>query len=127
MQAYRKDTLLLTRHGRVWDADMLVRSVLEGTAKYAFLCTKDVVEQAARTTEYWHILPECDRLKRHERVAQFRAMIGELGPSGAAVRELLVTEEEAVRIKIQYPRRDRQSLAQKWSFNLSYAPLRRAV
>lgn len=48
-----ESALLVTRHGRVWDADMLVRSVLEGTAKYAFLCTKDVVEQAARTTEYW--------------------------------------------------------------------------
>src|SRR5450759_527048 len=76
-----ESALLLTRHGRVWDADMLVRSVLEGTAKYAFLCTTDHAEQARRATEYWHILPEFDRIKRHDRVTQFGSMIGELGAS----------------------------------------------
>jgi len=47
---------------------------------------------------------------------QFLPALGELGPSGEASRELLLNEEEAANIRTTYPRKERQALAQKWSF-----------
>lgn len=112
-----ESALLPASFSRVWDAEILIRSVLEGTAKYLFLCTKDSATRATRIEEYWNILPEFDRLKRHDRITQFLSVLGELGPSGDALRELLLTEKEVVNIRAAYPRKERQALAQKWSFN----------
>jgi hypothetical protein len=112
-----ESALLLVGFGRLWDADMLVRSVLEGTAKYMFLAPKDPTEREGRCREYWHVLPEFDRLKRHERVKQFAADIGKQGRATEAFRELQMSDEEAAQLRAQYPRRDRHTLAQKWSFN----------
>jgi hypothetical protein len=111
-----ESALLLTRFGRVGDAEIVLRSVLEGTAKYLFLCTQDPSTRAERVEEYWNLLPEFDRLKRHERIAQFRSVIGDMSPSADTLRELLLSEEEAARLRAAYPRKQRQALAQRWSF-----------
>ncbi len=112
-----ESALLLTRYGRVWDSEILVRSVLEGTLKYAFMCHPDQQTRAARVEEYWTIMPEHDRLKQHERIAQFRDLIGKTSPASAAFGELLLTDEEARALCTAHPRKTRQALAQKWSFS----------
>ena len=111
-----ESALLLTRFSRVWDAEIVLRSLLEGTAKYLFLATQDPATRAERVAEYWTLLPEFDRLKRHERIAQFRNAIGDMSPSADTLRELLLTEQEAARLRALYPRKQRQALTQKWSF-----------
>jgi hypothetical protein len=112
-----ESALLLTRYARVWDAEVLYRSVLEGTVKYLFMCHADPAVRATRVAEYWQLLPEHDRLKRHERIAQFRSLIGKTSPSSETLGDLLLTDEEAAALRAQYPRKQRKALAQQWSFS----------
>lgn len=63
-----ESTLLLVQLDKAWDADILCRSIIEGTAKYAYILQGDDEEiWIERANEYWHIHPEimlkkdCDR------------------------------------------------------------------
>jgi hypothetical protein len=112
-----ESALLLIENARVWDAEMLVRSVLEGTYKFAFMCVHDDVERDLRVQEYYSDLPDIDRIKKHERVA---ALLDDVeDPDCNECRpfhDLLLTDEELSSLRQRYPRKLRQALEQRWAF-----------
>ncbi|OHB52350.1 MAG: hypothetical protein A2Y12_19490 [Planctomycetes bacterium GWF2_42_9] len=62
-----ESTLLLILNCKIWDADILLRSVLEGTFKLIFLLKGSNEEQISKAKEYWELLPDIMRLRRHLR------------------------------------------------------------
>lgn len=68
-----ESALLLISYEHLWDAEILVRSVIEGTLKYAFLCVGSENELLEKVQEYWEDLPEITRMKRHGRVQALTA------------------------------------------------------
>jgi len=52
-----ESALLLIEHGCLWDAEILIRSVTEGTAKFAFMAIGTCEERAKKVKEYWIDLP----------------------------------------------------------------------
>lgn len=113
-----ESALLLISYERLWDAEVLVRSVLEGTLKYAFLCIGSDAERDEKVKEYWEDLPEITRMKRHRRASEILDMVD--NPSAVewrSLKDLLVDSAELDSLRVKYPRSLRQKLEQKWSFN----------
>jgi hypothetical protein len=112
-----ESALLLIQSARVWDAEMLVRAVVEGTYKFAFMCVRSDEERTLRIDEYYDHLPAINRLKRHDRAS---TLIQEAEDPNAVqwrpIRDLIIEEPELTVLRAQFPRKQRQLLEQKWAF-----------
>lgn len=119
-QLTSETAFLLLANGRLWDAEILIRSVTEGTAKYAYMGMAPSAERQRRVNEYWFDLPEADRLKRHERISGFLSLLGEAEVADAQwdpLKQMLLEKAEQERIWSQYPRQMRKEMSHKWSFS----------
>jgi hypothetical protein len=111
------DSALYLVHGqRLWDAEIVLRSVLEGSLKWIYLLESEATF-TARCLEYCDALPAIAQLKWHARAAAALKChadpgAGELRP----YRDLLLTDEEAARIRAAYPRQTRRALEDRWGF-----------
>lgn len=111
--------LILVANGSLWEAEMLARAVMEGSIKYAFLCsgeTSDELEE--KVDEYWEQLYEIEQLKEHKRSAHFLSIVGEDAvQEWKPIKEKLLPDVEFEELQKKYPKRTRQSIEQKWSFS----------
>lgn len=113
-----ESALILISHCKLWDAESLVRSVIEGTYKFAYLClgSKSEIEQKVR--EYEDDLHEISRLTRHARAEAFLAVVkNPQAVSWKPLRDLLLKKEEVAELSARYPQKLRTQLKQKWSFH----------
>lgn len=99
----------------VWDADMLVRSVVEGTCKLAFMCTRDEKERKKRVNEYWHDWREISRISRHERAQEILSVGNVSADQRRPLQDLLLPEEQLAALKARYTSKVRNALNQRWS------------
>ncbi len=112
-----ESTLLLIRHGRLWDADILFRSILEGSMKFIYLCNKNSDNRTQLNEEYSIVLPEMVRIRRESRLQElFNVLLDKDAPEWEAFRKLQLSKEELERLTTQFPRKLRDTLEQKWSF-----------
>src|SRR5579872_4895894 len=116
-----ESALLLVANYRLWDAEILVRSVLEGTYKFIYLCTSDERERGSRAHDYWHVLPEIYRLKSHLKVSAFLEMVDKVAGDSTddkwrPLRDLMISEDEVVEIRQRLPKHVRRKLEDAWSF-----------
>lgn len=113
-----ESALILISSKRLWDAEVLVRAVIEGTFKFIFLCVGDEEERKNKVKEYWDDLPEVTRIKRHQRLEEFLSKVDDQNADEwKPFRDLLIPSAELDLLKTKYPRKTRQQLEQKWSFN----------
>lgn len=108
--------LLLVSELKFWDAEVLARSVLEGTFRLAFLC-EDIDEQGEeRTHQFLDVIPEIARLRRHSRLEGFFSQAPDPEhPKWRPFRDLLLTDAEKQELRMRYPRSTRSKLEQAWS------------
>ncbi len=111
-----ESALLLTAYGQLWDAEILVRSVFEGSLKLVYLLqTKDSFEQ--RHEEYRHDLFRIALLKDHAKVAELLAALPNRDhPSWKPLSDRLLSEEERIKISARYPQAQRRPLDTRWGF-----------
>lgn len=103
---------------QLWDAEILLRSVIEGTIKYVFLCFGKSQELEEKADEFLDTLPEIDELTQHKRVEAFLAGVN--NPNGHEwdiLKESILEQSRVDYLKAKYPRKVSQQLKQKWSFN----------
>ncbi len=111
-------SLLLINQAQLWDAEILLRSVTEGTIKYVFLCLGNDLELSEKATEYLESLPELDELTSHKRIESFLANVGNPdAPEWDILKNELLSPAEFTNLQSKYPRRTADALRQKWSFN----------
>jgi len=112
-----ESVFLLLANQKIWDADILIRSVLDGTFKFVFILDGTEKEHLEKATEYWEILPEMARLSRHQRASNLLNAFKETNfKLTRPIANLMLTSEEEKGLRLRYPKRDRKKLAQKWSF-----------
>ena len=109
---------------RLWDADVVVRSVTEGSLKFAFLLLGDAAERKTKLHEYEHVLFELSALKRSARVEEILAVMP-ADEDSQSLRELVLSPEHAEQIRAAYPREVRRTIEQRWSFGEICAALKR--
>lgn len=113
-----ESAFLLIGNVKLWDTDILIRAVVEGTFKFAFLCSGTESERPVRLRQYWDDLPETTRLKRHQRVEEFLTKVENPdADEWKPLKDSLLEPEELEALRAKYPRKVRQQLEQKWSFN----------
>ncbi len=109
---------LLILNCKIWDADILLRSVLEGTFKYVYLLMGSPEEQKRKANEYWNIMPDMARLARHHRATNIlKAVDAEDMLMWRPIHELTIDNIEAESLSKKYTRKEKQKLGQKWSFS----------
>lgn len=75
-----ESVLLLAKLDKAWDADILCRSVIEGTAKYSYiLYGSDQSTWTDRCHEYWHLHPAIMLKKDCARAAKLKVQFPENG------------------------------------------------
>lgn len=113
-----ESSLLLISYLRLWDAEMLLRSVMEGTVKYIYLCLGGTGELATKVDEFLEDLRNISKLKNHQRVSAFLAEVDDASlDEWAILRQVLIEDTEVDALRLRYPRQVAQRLQQKWSFN----------
>lgn len=113
-----ESAILLLLHNRLWDVEMLMRSVLEGTMKLAFISTSDKTLRESRADEYWNILPDMDRLRDHERLVALLADVDNPDDDEwRPFRDMLLDASMIDELRQKYPRSMRRKLQHQWTFN----------
>ncbi|MBR8387650.1 hypothetical protein KDX26_35195 [Burkholderia cenocepacia] len=112
-----ESSLLLIHSGREWDADIISRSVMEGSVKLAYMLYGSTSEIEAKVDEYWQVLPLFFAIRHGENARQFLDAV----PDADALewqpfKELLVEPEEVSSIRASYSKRARQEIEERWSF-----------
>lgn len=113
-----ESVLILVANNKLWDADILTRSVLEGSLKLSNIAygTKEEVE--TKLHEYCHVLPEITRLKTHDRLSQFIEFVGDqVTVDTIPYQDLLLSKEDLASIRARFPKSDRKVIEEKWSFH----------
>lgn len=109
---------LLLAYGRLWDADMLIRSIYEGTAKLCFLTDGDAAERAVKMTEYATDIPDAMRVKKSDRVSKLLKDVRDpTDPQWDGLCGIQVDAAEAEELRKRYPRDLQRRLNHRWSFH----------
>lgn len=113
-----ESSLILIQEGQEWDADIINRTIIEGTVKYIYMISCNDKKQHERANEYSHLLPNFSAIRRHERAKKF---LDELennnGLSWKVIEEQLLTEEQIIEYRSGLNRKERKAIEQKWSFS----------
>jgi len=113
-----ESSLILVREAKEWDADMIIRSVMEGTIKYAFLMSGEASEVRQKAFEYWEQLPNFSAIRHHDRALAFLNEVANPDdPEWLPFKKLLLTQEEIDYLRNGTNKKDRNLLEQKWSFS----------
>ena len=107
---------ILIQNGALWEAEMLGRSVFEGSCKFAYLCAGTSSERVAKANEYLYVVPELATMRRHRRIETLLALQepdadeSRLRP----LRDLLIPDDEWALLRAKYSKADRQRIEQRW-------------
>jgi len=112
-----ESALILIANYRLWDTEILYRSVLEGTIKLFYLTSGSVQEIAKKSSEFWIEIPECKRISRHYKAKELLEKTDDGSPKNLPLREVLLTDIELHELTDKYPNKYRRQLEQKWSFS----------
>lgn len=111
-----ESALLLCAYGQLWDAEMLIRSVLEGSLKFAYLLqSREHFDERHR--EYADHLFAIGRLKDHQKAAGLLANVR--NPDAVEwrpIRDRLLSDEERADLRASYDRITRKDLETRWGF-----------
>ena len=117
-QLSSESVLILVSNMKVWDAEIVLRSVIEGTFKFVYLCLGTDSEIDKKFSEYNQHLPEVNRIKRHKRLLEFLAVIEDPeSKEWKPFRDLLLSDQELQTLEAHYPRAKRKKLENQWSFH----------
>jgi hypothetical protein len=112
-----ESALLLIRAEKEWDADLITRSVMEGSFKFTYMLEGSCAEVEEKANEYWRVLPLFYRIRHGENAKKvFERLANPNAPEWRPLQDLLVDDEEVAAIRASYSRAERQALEEKWSF-----------
>lgn len=111
-----ESAFLLCAYGQLWDAEVLVRSALEGSLKLAYLLQARETF-AARHSEYADQLFEIALLKNHRKAAGLLTAVSNPdAPQWRPIRDLLLSDCEVAELSARNDKVARRSLETRWGF-----------
>lgn len=109
--------LVLVELNKVWDADILLRSVIEASIKFIYLLDEPA-QFNERYFEYAEVLPEMATIKNHLRAKTTLESLALLGIEGhEAFENLLLSDKEFEYLNKKFPKKIRRNIEARWSFN----------
>lgn len=112
-----ESVLLLIRAEKEWDADLIARSVMEGSFKVTYMLQGSHTDIEEKATEFWHVLPLFYAIRHGENMKKlFEHLPDPNAPEWRPFQDLRISDEEISATRARYSRSDRQILEEKWSF-----------
>lgn len=108
-----ESALILIQHEKEWDAEIIERSLIEGSVKFFYLTTGTEEETKQKAHEYWNIIPDMSSLRKSDKIAETLSVIPEPHPKG--LTDLILSQEEIEELRSLYNKKQISSLNQKWS------------
>jgi len=115
-ERYQSATLLI-QEGRLWDAEILLRSAAEAVFKLLFIARAEEAERVKRLEEYSVTLSRIADLRQSERARSKLATLPGDSPDCSVFAAIVLPPEAEAQIRAQLPRKVRQALNAKWSFS----------
>ena len=108
--------ILLLNHG-IYDADILLRTVMEGTVKYCYLMTGTKKERNEKYLEYKIKLPEISRIFDHRKAVEAVEILQEFSDNNTKPFECdILSNDELSRLMTLYPKKLQLAIKKKWSY-----------
>jgi hypothetical protein len=112
-----ESVLLLIRAEKEWDADLIARSVLEGSFKFTYMLQGAHTEIEEKANEFWNVLPLFYAIRHGENVKKmFEHLPDPNAPEWRPFQDLRISDDEVAATRVRYSRSERQALEEKWSF-----------
>lgn len=109
--------LILLLNRAIYDADVLLRTVMEGTIKYCHLMVGTPEERHEKYIEYKKILTDIDLITDHQKALEAIRILKEFSSNSTIPFELMILPEEKLEeLKNLYPARKRNEIKQRWSY-----------
>ncbi len=109
--------LVLLQNQAVFDADILLRCIMEGTMKYCYLMTGTKDEQSSKCKEYRVVLHEMERLADHKKATEAVRILRSFSQNNTGPFEtMLMSDEEESLLSRKYPSSKRNEYSRKWSY-----------
>lgn len=107
---------LLLQQGKLWDADILMRSALECASRFLFVSTSAERERNNLISEFSDDLFDIHRIERSEKTKSAAKHSKDPDDiiifTGATLRA-----EEELELRTKWPKNKRKAMKQKWSFS----------
>lgn len=108
--------ILLLNHS-IFDADVLLRTVMEGTIKYCYLMTGTDEEKKERYIEYKINLTDMDLMFDHKKSSEAVEILKKFSSNNTKPFECdILSVKKLMELKDKYPKRIQNDLKQKWSY-----------
>lgn len=112
-----ESALVLISKNRLWDTELLVRSLTEGTIKFLYMIIGDRHDRNQKSYEYWEVIPEIKRISKHYKAVYFLNQLNSSSEQIELVKESLLEASELDELEKKYPQKARRELEMKWSFS----------
>lgn len=111
-----ESVLLLCAYGQLWDAEVVLRSVFEGSLKFVYIL-QNAEEFERRYGQYSDDLFQIAQLKDHQKADELLNAVPDLSAKQwRGVRERLLSDSEQADLKSRYGRSVRRALETQWGF-----------
>lgn len=117
-QLTNESICMLIGNRKIWDADILCRTVLEGTIKMLYMTKGTKQEQIDKFNEFWNLQPQFEKFKKSKKALELLTVIDKIEDEKFKfIKDMIVTEEEMKKFEKSYPKNIRKQLDMRWSFN----------
>jgi hypothetical protein len=112
-----ESALILILNQKEWDADLITRSVLEGSFKLVYMLYGNAEQKLRKAHEFWNVLPLFSSVRHSERLQRLiDALKNPNDPRWIPYHDLLLSEDEVSEIRANYSAKVRKKLEEDWSF-----------
>lgn len=109
--------LILLLNQAIFEADILLRTVMEGTIKYCYLMTGTEDEKREKYIEYKENLTDIDKITDHKKAVETYGILKEFSRNSTKPIEYSILSDEELSVLLEkYPKEERRKLRQKWSY-----------
>lgn len=106
---------MLMQYGYLWDADIVMRCIVEASIRIGYLSFASEAERKIRASEYWDYLAEINQIKLSNRASLAVQTTGEESLK-RGLEPLILSPTEDAKLREKWSSKKRQDIEQKWSF-----------
>ncbi len=110
--------VLVQNQSALHDADILLRSVMEGTIKYCYIMNGTQEQRSNRYHEYRYMMPDIDKLSDHVKAVETIDILKEFSCENAipAFEVHVLSKDDQTELQRKYPKEMRRELKRKWGY-----------
>lgn len=117
LHTFSESILVLLQNYALFEADILLRCVMEGTVKYCFLMNGTSEERKEKYKEYKTVLTEISKLEDHQKAVETINILKEFSDNSTIPFEASVLPDEIFQaLKQKYPATTKNKFKRKWSY-----------